>query len=427
MNYQSTLEYLFALQRVGIKLGLENILALLDALDNPQNQFPAIHIAGTNGKGSTGAMIASILRQSGLRVGFYTSPHLVDFSERIRVNQQSISTKKIVALTARLRPLIEKIQPSFFEVTTAMAFWHFAAEKVDVAVVETGLGGRLDATNLVNPLTTLITPVDFDHQNFLGNSIEDIASEKAGIIKPGVACLTNNRRPAVLNTLAERCRTVAAKFINVNETGRYEIRALGLTGSRCDFKIRGNYFEDITVNLPGKHQLENALLALSAIIEISDKFSISQNAIIDGMKNPRWRGRLHQVSENPRIIIDVSHNPSGFANTFAFLRNFFQKDQIRAITFLQNDKDFSKIGEILIDNVHDTRIVDLQMGKPLAPRLLLDVIKKHRGVGWIFPTFESAIKEIENDSSDHLWLIIGSHYLAGEAYRYFQKDLNIQI
>ncbi len=427
MNYQSTLEYLFRLQRVGIKLGLDNILTLLDALDNPQTQWPAIHIAGTNGKGSTGAMVASILQQNGLQVGFYTSPHLIDFTERIRVNQQFISTQKIVELTKHLRPLIEKIEPSFFEVTTAMAFWYFAEKNVDVAVIETGLGGRLDSTNVVNPLATLITPIDFDHQNFLGNSIEEIASEKAGIIKPGVPCLTNNRQPAVLEALAEKCRNIGAELINANDAGSYEINQLGLTGSRCNFEICGNYFEEIAVNLPGKHQVENALLALSTILEIKDRLPVSRQAIVDGMANLQWRGRIHQVSENPRIIIDVSHNPSGFASTFDFLRKFFQKDRIRAITFLQNDKDFSKIGEILVDNVHDIRIVDLKMGKPLAPQSLLNSIKNRGGVGWIFPTFESIIKEIEENSDDHLWLIIGSHYLAGEAYRYFQKKLNIEI
>ena len=221
--YQETLNFLFGLQRVGIKLGLENIRTLLNAIDNPQLNYPTIHLAGTNGKGSTAAMLTAILRESGYRVAQYTSPHLIDFSERIQVNGQPIPESEVVQFTRQIRPLVEKIQSSFFEVTTALAFWYFAKQQPDIAIIETGLGGRLDATNTLQPLLTLITPIDFDHQIFLGNTIRQIAAEKAGIIKSGVPCLTNNCVPEVLDVLKTTCTERGASFTNVLLNSKYHI------------------------------------------------------------------------------------------------------------------------------------------------------------------------------------------------------------
>ena len=205
-KYQETLQYLFNLQLAGIKLGLDNVSALLKYMDNPQKKWPAVHVAGTNGKGSTAAFLFSILQQAGLRVGLYTSPHLVDFSERIRVNNQRITWEEIVDYTQRIKPQIDKNNNTFFEATSAIAFQFFADQRVDIAVIETGLGGRLDATNLVDPLITVITPIGYDHQQYLGDTIQQIAEEKAGIIKQGVSCVTNNNSPMTLEVFQKVCK-----------------------------------------------------------------------------------------------------------------------------------------------------------------------------------------------------------------------------
>lgn len=420
IHYRATLDYLFGLQRVGIKLGLENIRALLAAIGNPEKKFPAIHIAGTNGKGSTAAMLAAILQHGGYRVGLYTSPHLSDFRERIRINQEMISIRRVVGFTRRLRPLIEEIQSSFFEVTTAMAFWHFAEKKVDIAIVETGLGGRLDATNVLHPLATVITPVDFDHQNYLGNTIGEIAGEKAGIIKPGIVCLTNNGNPLVLEVLEKKCRETGSQLVPVHAKGRYQINEMHLNHSRGKLEFSGNIFDPLVVNLPGEHQWDNALLAIATLISLPGDLSVSREAVITGLKNLQWRARIHQVSKQPNVIIDASHNPAGFQKTLTFLQRFFSKEQIQAIVFLQSDKDYRKIAEILVNYVKKVHVVDLKLGKPLHPEVLYREVVKLGGCADVIPTLDAAIGKINIHKNDKtLWLIIGSHYLAGEAYSYF--------
>lgn len=426
-EYKRTTDYLFKLHRIGIKLGLDNIRTLLNAVGNPQNKWPAIHLAGTNGKGSTAAMLESILIKTGYKVGLYTSPHLIDFTERIRINRQVISQEEVVYFTEQLIPLIEKIQPSFFEVTTALAFWYFARQKVDIAVIETGMGGRLDSTNVVLPLITAITPVDYDHQYYLGNSIEQIAAEKGGIIKEGIPCITNNRNPAVLAILSEICTEKGAEFINVFDNGSFQTIASDFQETRFSLSINGQYFENLEVNLPGEYQLENVLLTMGTIDRLRHKMNIPDNAIIEGLKSVYWPGRLHWISSQPNIIVDVSHNPAGFDKTLAFIGRFFSKNKINVITFLQEDKDFQKIGDLLINSSHKIFVVDLKSGKPLNPQTLLEYIRNKGGNVKILDSFEQAKETIYRSiDRDELWLIIGSHYLAGEAYQHLLSKAFLQ-
>jgi len=192
-EYQRTTSYLFKLERFGIKLGLDNINSLLDFLDHPHRKWQSIHIAGTNGKGSTAAMLESVFIDAGLKVGLYTSPHLVDFTERIRINRIPITKKDVIEFTNRMKPVIESIAPSFFEVATAMAFWYFDKENVDLAIVEVGMGGRLDSTNVIYPVATIINSIGYDHQYYLGRTIREIAREKAGILKKNVPCFKRSK------------------------------------------------------------------------------------------------------------------------------------------------------------------------------------------------------------------------------------------
>lgn len=418
-TYPETIGYLFALQRVGIKLGLDNIRTLLEAVGNPHTRWPAIHLAGTNGKGSTAAMLEAILRRGGYRVGLYTSPHLIDFSERIRVDRQPVSREVVIEFVDRLRPVIDAIQPSFFEVTTALAFRYFADCQVDIAIIETGMGGRLDSTNVLTPLVTAITPIGMDHQEYLGDTLEAIAAEKAGIIKPEVPCLTNNRNEEVLAVLRDHCRRRQAPFLSLGETPHPpELLSADIEGSRFSLQYGTERLENLFLNLPGAHQLDNALLAVGVIRELRRAFPLPEDAIAAGLQDVQWRGRLHRISRNPDIIIDVSHNPAGVAETLAFLGRFYRREQTRAIVFLQADKDFRKIGELISRHAHAAWVVDLPAGKPLPPEKLQQAIETAGGMASILPSFGAAWEIIaQSKEKDALWLIIGSHYLAGEAYR----------
>lgn len=417
-TYPEVIEYLFRLRRMAPKLGLENIRALLKEVGYPHRRWPAIHIAGTNGKGSTAAMIESILLAAGYRVGLYTSPHLVDFRERIRVNRRKIPPEPVVEFTRRIAPLIEAIQPSFFEVTTALAFHHFADEQVDVAVVETGMGGRLDSTRVVHPLVTLITPISLDHQQYLGDTLEQIAAEKAGIIRKGVPCLTNNTDTRVLAVLRNACEQTMAPFINVMEESRVTVRSETLTSTTVDLEYRGRQFPHVQLALPGTYQVDNLRLAVAAVLHLPDRFEVTESAIRNGLASVHWKGRLELISQNPPVMIDVSHNPAGFRETLDFVRRFFSREQIHAVTFLQEDKDGAEIGRLLACSTRETMIVRLPHGKPADPEYLRKAITSHGGTARIVETLEAVYEEIMagNDPA-RLWLIIGSHYLAGEAYQ----------
>lgn len=420
-DYEAITTYLFGLQRFGIKLGLDNIEALLNAIGNPQNKWQSIHIAGTNGKGSTAAMLESILMQAGYKVGLYTSPHLVDFTERIRINRTTIPQNEVIEFTLKIKPLVEQVQPSFFEVATAMAFWYFAKEKIDLAILETGLGGRLDSTNIVNPLITAITPIDFDHQKYLGNSIEKIAKEKAGVIKPGVPCVTNNRNKRICEVIKNKCADLGANYINIFDVCFLQFNSSNLEGISFDFRYSNFSLKNLILNLCGEYQVDNAALALGTVLNLKNKINITEKNIYDGLKDVLWRGRIDLVSRKPNIVIDVSHNSSGFEKTLSFINQFFPKDKINVITFLQEDKDSEKIGELLSNHSKNVFITDLRLGKPANPSLLYNSVNNKGGYAEFLTSFRDAMEKIHKEKrQDVLWLIIGSHYLAGEAYRHLQ-------
>lgn len=423
-RYQAITDYLFTLQRVGIKLGFDNINALLDAVDHPEKKFPSIHIAGTNGKGSTAAILTSILIAAGYRVGLYTSPHLVDFSERIRINHQPVDRETVIRFTEKHRPLIDELQPSFFEVTTALAFQYFADHQVDIAIIETGMGGRLDSTNVLTPLLSMITPIGMDHQNYLGDSLQEIAGEKAGIIKSGITCLTNNRNEEVLSVLSTTAKARKAPLVNViNEGNNYRIREMKLNGSSFDLQIGHNFYENLYLNLPGEHQLENVLLAVSAVYQLRGKFPVSDADIANGLESLIWKGRIHQISTSPNIIADVSHNPAGVLKTCEFLRRFFPKTAINAFVFLQADKDAVEIAKILNAQVANIHIIGLQSGKPYPLETLRETIRLSGAGASALPSVAAAKQLIyRENSSEKLWLFIGSHYLAGEVYTHFREE-----
>jgi len=314
-NYRKSLEYLYSLQFFGIKLGLENTRELLSRVGNPQDSLRIIHIAGTNGKGSTAAALANIFHAAGVPAGLYTSPHLHSFTERIRIDTQQIPESEVVELIDELRPHAEILQATFFEFTTAMALLSFQRRGVHWAILETGLGGRLDATNVVTPELCLMTPIALDHTPYLGADLTEIATEKAGIFKSGVAAISGYQREEVNSILHQRAIQLQVPLLQFGED--YHWRNDG-----DSFTVSGNKFSlnKIKTALAGVHQQQNLALAAAAVDYLSQKngLKISPAATREGLGNVRWPGRLEWLPE--QILLDGAHNPAGAKKLAAYLR-----------------------------------------------------------------------------------------------------------
>lgn len=316
MNYK----YLESLEKFGINLGLDRIKFLLERLGNPQLKFKSIHVAGTNGKGSTCAMIASILKEAGYKVGLYTSPHLFDYAERIKINGKDISHRdfatglKLVQKIANHLTAKPPNNPTVFEVLTAVAFWYFARKKVDYAVVEVGMGGRLDATNVIIPLVSVITNIDLEHTAVLGKTLAKIAVEKAAIIKPRVPVITAEDKPEALSVLQHQAQKNGSVLIQVSSKG-----------------------EGLKSGLLGEHQKANAACAVAAVRLAGIK--VGKQAVLKGLRKVRWPGRFQVVSRRPLTIVDGAHNPAGIKVLVGTLRQQFPGKKLTFIFGTQTDKD----------------------------------------------------------------------------------------
>ncbi|MEJ2726663.1 MAG: Mur ligase family protein [Deltaproteobacteria bacterium] len=300
MSYEDALTALYSLQKYGIKFGLSKTTNLLKAFNNPHAGRTYIHIAGTNGKGSTAALLEAILMRAGLKVGFYSSPHLVRFTERFRINGKEIRPEIAAALAGEVMAAIDPTSlPTFFEVVTVMALLYFAREETDIAIMEVGMGGRLDATNVIKPTVTVIT-------NFLGRRLIDIAGEKAGIIKPGVDLVTGATQPSVINLLRAICEEKRAPFWRIGRDIRYTSEGL-----RLNYHGLHKRYRALEVGLLGRYQARNAALALAAV-ELLEKegFPTTEREIREGLKHPQWPGRMHVVARDPLVVLDGAHNPT---------------------------------------------------------------------------------------------------------------------
>jgi dihydrofolate synthase / folylpolyglutamate synthase len=311
MNYSASIDYLYSLQRHGIKLGLETMAALMARLESPHTRFRTLHIAGTNGKGSTAAIAAAILQADGYRVGLYTSPHLVDFRERIRVDGEMIAEEQVSQLTQQVRDACRnRLSPTFFECTTAMAFQYFADAPVDVAVVEVGLGGRFDATNVIGPVACAITTIALDHQEYLGPTLSSIAAEKAGIIKPRIPVVVGQLDTEAEGTINRIALERQAPMHRLNR----DFRTVGASTNWFDYQGVSRRYEGLMCPLAGRHQLDNAACAL-ALLEVAaaEGILVSEQAIRQGLRSVKWEGRLEIVERRPTIVLDGAHNPAAAA------------------------------------------------------------------------------------------------------------------
>jgi dihydrofolate synthase/folylpolyglutamate synthase len=428
MTYQQTIDYLYSqlpmFSRIGsaaYKKDLHNTIELCNALDNPENKFKSIHIAGTNGKGSTSHMLAAILQQAGYKTGLYTSPHLVDFRERIKINGEMISQDFVIDFVARTKELSQKIEPSFFELTVAMAFEYFAMEKVDIAVIETGLGGRLDSTNIITPLLSIITNIGYDHMNILGDTLEQIAFEKAGIIKPLIPVVIGEYTDTTKPVFTGKAEAVKAPVFFPQDGYTVSNITLAARHLSCDVSVNGNnHSENFTLDLNGLYQIKNLRTVLCAegillqlgytISEEAEKYALANVKKLTGL-----HGRWEVIAEKPMIVLDVAHNEDGVRHLLwqlSVIGN--QVEQLHIVTGMVKDKDVDKVLSLLpveaayyFTNAH-------------IPRALPAVELQQKAAAWqlkgeVFEHVNTAIEAAKAKAGKNdLILVCGSVFLVGE-------------
>jgi dihydrofolate synthase/folylpolyglutamate synthase len=416
VNYPDSVHFLYALgnEIKTAKLGLERISQVLDALGRPQDRTRFVHVAGTNGKGSTCAMIASALRSAGRRTGLFTSPHLAEPTERIQIDGQPISAERFAHAFDRVHAAVEQLlaagaidlHTTYFETVTAMALVVFAEEAVDMVVLEVGLGGRLDATNVVTPDLCVITPIDFDHEAFLGRSLDAIAGEKAGILKAGVPAVfarQRNQAAAVLDLRAEQlCISVAR-----TEAWRIDDLELDARGSR--FLLSGELDMSIACPLAGEHQVENAATAAVALTRLG----VSEAKISAGIAQTCWPGRLEHISEDPEIILDGAHNPAGARALAEYIKRFYASRRVRLIYGAMRDKAIDEIGGILFPVAQQVIVTAPCQSRALSPDSIRQVAEHHdlRTAA----TLRDAMAMVQDATPQDVIFITGSLFLVAEA------------
>jgi len=406
MMIDSTLEYLYQLHNRGIKLGLENINKILDQCNNPHDKFKSIHLAGTNGKGSTASIIAKILQNAGQKVGLYTSPHLINFNERIRINGVPINDSDIISFTNTYRDFFEKHSITFFEATTAMAFDYFRKNKIDIAIVETGLGGRLDSTNVLSPIHTIITEIDFDHTHLLGETVEEITAEKCGIIKDSVPNTTINTKSNIAEVIDKFSTEQNTKTNYINKD------LINITEHKTN-KLCLNYYDSgYTLPQAGSFQAENVVLAIETI---KNEFkNITNIQIQDGLDQWFWPGRMQQMEEN--IYYDVAHNSSGVNILTSDLFDIYNQRPI-GLVVMKNDKIRPEIIS-LFKNAFKELIISTIPSKDILSKNDIKSTKSLNNYQFI-EDINDALGLLKNKQFDGPKVVFGSHYIAKYVYKFF--------
>ncbi len=427
--YQKALDYLYSfvdysltrnLRNLPEKFNLDRMRALMQHLGNPYQKYPVIHVAGTKGKGSTAAMIANALQAAGYRVGFYSSPHLIEFTERIQVNRQEISKESVVEIVEQLKPHVAEIpQLTTFELTTAIGFIYFAQQKVDIAVVEVGLGGRLDATNIVTPLVSVITSISYDHMAVLGNTLAAIAGEKGGIIKPG--------RPVVIAPQSDEARQV---FIDLSTQRNAPLVQVGsdVVYTAGDHSLSGQTLQvapnpsngkplELTIPLLGPHQVENAATAYAALlIARKEGLSIPDEAIQRGFATVKWMGRFEILRKDPPVVLDSAHNRDSARRLVETLKTYFPGRRMILILGASEDKDIDGMFQELMP-VTDVLIATQSVHpRALDAGKLVEMAKSYGRPAYAILPLEDAVRiALEKAGSDGLVLVTGSLFVVAAA------------
>lgn len=426
MNYPEAIEYLYnrlpVFHQIGAaayKPGLENSIRLMEQLHNPQNEYRIIHVAGTNGKGSVSHFLSAILQSAGYKTGLYTSPHLVDFGERIRVNGKKIQPEYVADFVEKNEKMLDKIQPSFFEATMAMAFRYFADCAVDVAVIEVGLGGRLDSTNIVSPALSVITNISFDHTEFLGNTLAQIAAEKAGIIKPEIPVVIGEVVPETRPVFIQKAQEQNSPLTFAEEN--ISVKFIEYSADKMIVETRDD--EKLIVGLCGEYQLKNIATVLTAVEELQKLgFAIYREDVKNGLENviplTNLQGRWQVISHKPTVVLDTGHNKGGIENIVHQLKKQHY-EKLRIVIGMVKDKDISGVLSLLprdavyyFTNAATERALPALKLKEQAERTGLN--------GKAYSTVEQAVKLALEEAGEKDFVFIGgSNFVVGEALPVF--------
>ncbi len=420
-EYQRSLDYLYGLEKFGMVFGLTQVEKILEAIDQPHREIEAIHIGGTNGKGSTAAMMAAILQKEGYRTGLYTSPHLIEFTERIKVNGKEIEKKEVAELAGWMRKKIEAAgitSPfTFFDFTTALALLYFKQKGVDLAILEVGLGGRLDSTNVIDPLLSVITNISKDHEEQLGKSILKIAREKAGIIKEGRPLVTAAIQPHVLRLFAKTCREKGSPYFRVGKEFQYE------QNEERSFNYKGLHRKlwGIHLNLRGSHQIINATTALGTMEVLENLgYMISTEAMLEGLQEVDWPGRLEIIYSRPKVILDGAHNPAGALVLKEALEKEIQYHHLILLIGMMKDKDIQSILQLLAPLADHILLTQPHMTRSAPPAILKKALGRYGKKAEVIEDLEKAIERgLSMTGEEDLLCITGSLYTVGEARAYF--------
>ncbi len=426
MDYKEALDYISKSHKFGMRLGLDNIKKLLELLGNPQEKLKIIHVAGTNGKGSTCSFISTILKEFDYKVGLYTSPFLEVFNERIRINNENISDKDIGRIVSIIKEKIEIMvdkgfdYPTEFEIVTAMAFYYYFENNVDFVVLEVGLGGKYDATNVINKSeVSVITPISIDHINVLGNTISKIASEKAGIIKENSTVFIYNQSDEAKNVIKKVCDDKNSKFFEVLFDD-IKIKHSDINYQEFDYK---NY-KNLKINLIGEHQIKNSILAINVVEFILSKYNkkIDEDKLKLGLLNTKWAGRIEKIKENPLFIIDGAHNEDGAKSLSKVLDKNFKNKNLTLLLGMLEDKEIDKVLEILIPYFNKVVTTNVSNPRTISCDDLKEKISNYVKEVYSIDNLEEALNfTLKKSDKDDIIISCGSLYLIGEIRRLSNK------
>ncbi len=430
MNYEEALRYINDQEKFGSNLRLDTIRRLLELLGNPHKDLKYIHIAGTNGKGSTSSYVATMLKEAGYKVGLFTSPYLERFNERIAINGADIPNERLAEITERVKDRIqimiqEKYEhPTTFEIITAIGFVYFQEEKVDYVVLEVGLGGRLDATNVIDEsLLSIITTIDYDHMDVLGNTLGEIAYEKAGIIKERGLVLSYPQKEEAIEVIEKVCEERKAE-LTICPMENVKIVQLNEYGGIFDYHYNNTAFKNLEISLIGEHQVYNAALSVTAILLLREKglVNITDEQIRSGLKKARWKGRLEVLNRHPLFVIDGAHNPQGVQTLVDNLKRFRYNRLILGIGILK-DKEVEKIVEVITPLADEIVITEANIYRKMKAEELEQMINKYNKNTHVEKDIKKAIdKSYELAKEDDLILFMGSLYLIGDVRKIYTEN-----
>lgn len=420
-EYERCLDTMYALGRFGIVLGLSTMEKILEKLGNPQKDFISIHVAGTNGKGSVASTLSHILHQSGYKTGLYTSPHLISFNERIVIDNEQVSNEEVIESYRAVEAAnTGERSATFFEISTAMAFYLFRKRKVEYAVIETGMGGRLDATNIISPALSIITNISLEHKSYLGNTLSDIAYEKAGIIKTGAPVITAVDQDKVISVVKKTAQEKSAPLYVYRQD--FKVRRKKQEGCFTYYGMN-NTWQDMQIELKGKHQVDNGALALAAcevLKGVADK--ISERTIRLGLKATQWPGRLEVVSQNPLTMVDGAHNLMSIHKLSDYLEESHPDKKITLVTGVLDDKSYSAMFKRLLPLCSRVILTQAKTERAIEPEKLFQVAKDLCNDVTIINDIPEAIRHAESKTAaDDMICISGSLYVVGEAKAFFDE------